>query len=108
MAASWPVDRIWRVNQPGAPEDGALALQPCDTHLLVQRDADGDVGWLHLDRAQIVLLHAIDAGRTLARACRLGRMIDPDLDAFPMLQALSRAGLLLGAVSSGPRERRSR
>lgn len=108
VAAAWPVERIWRANQPGAVEDGAIALQPQDTHLLVQRDGEGDVGWLHLDRAQMVLLHAIDAGRTLARACRLARMIDPDLDAFPLLRALSRAGLLLGAVSPGPSERRNR
>jgi hypothetical protein len=106
VAASWPVDRIWRVNQPEAAEAGALALEPRDTHLLVQRDADGDVGWLHLDRAQLVLLHTIEAGRTLARACRLGRMIDPDLDPLPLLQALSRAGLLLSTISPGPRERR--
>lgn len=107
VAASWPVDRIWRANQPGAPEDGALTIEAQDTHLLVQRDADGDVGWLHLDRAQLVLLHALDAGRTLARACRIARMTDPDLDASPLLQALSRAGLLLSAVSPGTRPRRN-
>jgi hypothetical protein len=107
VAAGWPVDRIWRANQPDAPEDGQIELVPRDTHLLVQRDADGDVGWLHLTRAQLVLVHALDAGRTLARACRLARMIDPDLDPLPLLQALSRAGLLLGAVTSGPTERRS-
>jgi hypothetical protein len=107
VATSWPVDRIWRANQLDAPEDGALRLELQDTHLLVQRDADGDVGWLHLDRAQLVLLYAIDAGRTLARACRLARMVESDLDALPLLQALSRAGLLLSAVSPGPRDRRN-
>jgi hypothetical protein len=61
LASPWPIDRIWRVNQPGADADATVALAAGGVRLEVQR-RNGDVGMRRLRVGDFAFRAALAAG----------------------------------------------
>ena len=95
LASPWPIDRIWRANQPGADADAAVALAAGGVRLEVRR-RDGDVGMRGLRIGDFAFRAALAAGGYLAAATEAALAAD---DAFD--PAASLAGLFAdGAVAA--------
>ncbi|TWB43276.1 HvfC/BufC N-terminal domain-containing protein [Nitrospirillum pindoramense] len=79
ITSPWPVDRIWRANQPDAG-DGAVDLgTDGDTHLLVVRPA-AEVLLIRLRPGAFALLMALGAGLSLSTAWNNALALDADFD----------------------------
>lgn len=91
LRARWPVDRIWRANQPGG--DGAVDLDAGAVALQVWR-RDDDVVFRALTPAADALRAALDAGHSLAAALDAARALDPAADLRALLrEALEEASI---------------
>jgi len=67
LSSTWPIDRIWRVNQPGADPNVTVDLGSGGVSLEVRRLGD-DAVFHHLDRATHVFRRALSRGDRLAEA----------------------------------------
>jgi hypothetical protein len=67
LASPWPVDRIWRANQPGADPETLVDLDAGGVRLELRR-RDDDVVFRALDRGAYALRRVLHEGRTLAAA----------------------------------------
>jgi hypothetical protein len=77
LASRWPVDRIWRANQDGAP--AAVDLDGGGAALEVRR-VDGAAGWRALDLATHAFRRSIAGGATLGAAAAAAGEADPRFD----------------------------
>jgi hypothetical protein len=105
FASRWPVDQIWRAHVRGelaAP----LVLEDRDASLVVLRDADDEVGWLPLPRAEFAFVRAIARGRSVGCAGAVAASTDPGFNPIPLLQALLSLGVVTD-VAIHPRTERS-
>ncbi|MGH7355917.1 MAG: DNA-binding domain-containing protein [Candidatus Rokuibacteriota bacterium] len=79
LESPWPVDRIWRANQPDADPDATVDLATGGVRLEIRRVGD-DVVFRALDPATFAFRRALAAGDTLGDAAvaalRLGTAFD--------------------------------
>ena len=90
LTSRWPIDAIWRANQPGTGETDAVDLDAGPVRLEVRRDAD-DVAFRALSPGGFALRQALAGGGTLEAA------IDSALAAEPALDVATELGTLLDA-----------
>jgi hypothetical protein len=95
VASPWPVDRIWRANQPGADRGETVDLRGGAVALEVRRDGD-DAVFRALDPADHALRRALAAGAPLERAAAAALGIDPGFDLAGALRDLLAGGLVTG------------
>lgn len=110
IQSTYPIDRIWRISQPGASNE-TVDLGDGRSCLLVLRRAD-DATFVRLDPAEAALLSAVTSGRTLEDGARVGFQIDGAFNlstAFARLLALQAFAALqhdrIGRASKGPQNR---
>ncbi|MEA1672275.1 DNA-binding domain-containing protein [Nitrospirillum sp. BR 11163] len=95
VASPWPVDRIWRANQPGS-DDAAVDLDgDRDTHLLVVRPA-ADVLLIRLSPSAFALLMALGAGLPLGSAWDNALALDAGFNLEHELTGLLAAQVFIG------------
>jgi hypothetical protein len=80
LASSFPIDRIWAVNQPGVEWDDTLDVDGGGALLLVRRRGF-EVELDPLEKGEFALLQALAAGQVLSQACDRARQADPGFDA---------------------------
>jgi len=95
VASPWPIDRIWRANQPEADADVTVDLSAGGVRLEVRRVGD-DVVFRGLDPGSFTFRDALAGGRRLAEAVGRARSVDEGLDLPAALAALFTEGLLAG------------
>lgn len=96
VASAYPVDRIWRANQPDADPDGAIALDDGGRRLLVHRDGDDDVAWCPLVAGDFAFVSALAEGLPLGKAWTRAAAADAQFDGGRALSGLIAAGVLAG------------
>jgi hypothetical protein len=103
LRSSYPIDRIWRANQPDVAEPAIVDLADGATCLEVRRHGD-DVIFRAIDPAVFVFLLALSAGALLAVATEEALAADPAFDLGAALVALFDEGLpvALGRTPSTP------
>ena len=92
LESAWPVDAIWRANQPDAPES-AVDLDAGGVRLEVRRVGD-DVVYRALGPATFALRAALGAGQTLERAIEQALDADAAFDLAGEIRALLDERLL--------------
>ena len=108
LASPWPIDRIWRANQPGAESPGAespnaespnaesiVDLEAGGVRLEVRRAGD-DVGFRTLDPATYEFRAALAGGRPLGDAADAALALDPGFDLGAALHAVLEDGVIVG------------
>lgn len=92
LASTWPIQRIWQANQPGAPEDLAIDLADGGVFLLVRRHRH-EVVIETLDRGGFSMLSLLAIGRPFDDAWRSAISVQPDFDLAAFLQKHVVAGV---------------
>jgi Putative DNA-binding domain len=92
LASSWPVDAIWRANQPGA--DGVVDLERGGAHVQVSRLRD-DVVFRVLTPASFAFRAALAEGRTLQEAAEQAFDVDSGFDLANELRVLFDEEMLI-------------
>lgn len=103
LASRWPVDRIWRANQPaagGGPEGGPVDLASGAVHLEIRRAADG-VAMRCLATDVFEFRAALAGGRTLATAAEAALAANSGFDLAAALASLFAEGLVAQAALDG-------
>jgi hypothetical protein len=93
VSSPWPIDRIWRANQPGA--DATVDLDSGGAHLEVRRHGD-DVVFRELARPAYAFRHALLDGAPLAAAAERALAVDPSFDLGAALAALMQDAVVTG------------
>jgi hypothetical protein len=92
LASPWPIDRIWRAQQPDAgPEP--VDLDGGGAQLEIRRAAD-DVVFHSLSPAAWALRRALADGRCLADGVAAATAVEPAFELVPALRALFEAQVL--------------
>lgn len=100
LTSHWPVDQIWRANQPDADPDIVIDLGSGSVTLEV-RCIGNDPLFRSLDRATYAFRRALRDGRCLEAAVRDALEADEDFDLTRALQVLLAEGVVTGfAVSA--------
>jgi hypothetical protein len=79
LDSPWPIDRIWRANQPGADPRATIDLDTGGVRLEVRR-IDDEVVLRTLDAGEYALRRALWARRTLGTAAATALAHDRDFD----------------------------
>ena len=95
LASPWPIDRIWRANQPEAPSDTLVDLAAGGACLQVWRDGD-DVSLRRLDPATHAFRAALAAGAPLGAAAGAAAQVSDAFDLAGALSALFAERLVTG------------
>jgi Putative DNA-binding domain len=104
LASPWPVDRIWRANQPESDPDAVVDLAAGGVCLEVRR-LDDEPGFRALDPAPYAFRRALHDGRPLGQAAEAAAGADPAFDLTVELHGLLRDGVLTGfAVTDASEE----
>lgn len=101
LSSRWPVERIWRANQPGACSDAAIDLASGSAHLEVSRQ-NGDVVFRALDDSTFAFRQALAKRASLGEAIEQALAIDPDFAVGAALAALFDEGAVTGVALSPP------
>jgi hypothetical protein len=96
LASPWPVDRIWRANQPGADPATTIDLDAPGVHLDVERHAD-DVTFRVLDRPTYEFRAAVARGDRIEAAADAAFAVDPAFDLGTAISDLFLEGIVVGA-----------
>ena len=99
VSSTYPVARIWRTNQPDAPEEPPVDLAEGRCRLMIFR-AEDDIVWRELDSAEYVFLYALKAGRTIEQALASASSNGGVFDVAAMLSLLVSTGALVGFILS--------
>jgi hypothetical protein len=94
LASPWPVDRIWRLNRPGATGDEAVDLAAGGVCLEVRRHSD-DVVFRAVDAAPFAFREAIAGGATLDAAFAAAVAADARFDLGAAVADLFRDGAVV-------------
>ena len=94
LASRWPVDTIWRANQPEAGQTDPVDLDAGPVRLEVRRDGE-DVVFCALSRGGFALRQALAGGDTLEAAVGSGLAAEPSLDVAAELRTLLDARILV-------------
>ena len=100
LESPWPIDRIWRANQPDADPDAVVDLSAGAARLEVRRQADV-VTMRSLTRVELVFRTALARRATLEEAADLAITGDPGYDLTEAIRALLADALLTGFTLAG-------
>ena len=95
LSSPWPVDGIWRANQPGADANATLDLAAGGVCLEIRRLGD-DVVWRTLPPAEHAFRAALASSRTLEAAAEAALTVDAAFDLTRAFAALLDQGLVAG------------
>jgi hypothetical protein len=95
LASAWPIDRIWRANQPDVDPATEIDLSAGGVRLEVRRLAD-DVVFRALDEATFAFRRVLAEGRCLEEAADAALSASPDFDLTGAVQDLLREEVLVG------------
>lgn len=102
LSSPWPVEGIWRANQPDAEAEASEAdaeatidLRAGSVCLEVRRLGD-DVMWRTLPSAEHAFRAALAAADTLERAAHWALAVDPGFDLVGAIHAVFAEGLVTG------------
>jgi hypothetical protein len=99
LESPWPIDRIWRANQPEADPEARVDLAAGGVLLEVRRR--DDVATLrHLARAEFLFRAALGAGAALGTAVDTAMTADSSFDLTASIRALIEETLLVGFTPS--------
>ncbi|MGQ0577768.1 MAG: HvfC/BufC family peptide modification chaperone [Betaproteobacteria bacterium] len=101
LCSPWPVDRIWRANQPEADPDAIVSLDAGGAQLEVQRRGE-DVVFRSLDAASYALRATLARGDSLEHAAEAARNADPETDFARVLQQLLADGIVTSIGAPSP------
>ncbi len=87
LSSRWPVDRIWRANQPGACSEAVIDLASGGVHLEVCRRG-GDVVFRALDDSTFAFRQAVAMGACFGEAIERALAREPDFAVGAALAAL--------------------
>jgi hypothetical protein len=106
LASAWPVDAIWRANQPDADPATVVDAAAGGVALEVRRRGD-DVAFRRLSPAVYAFRRALADGGCLAVAASAGHAADPAFDLAGALHELFTDEALVGfrVTSREPKER---
>lgn len=93
----WPIDRIWRANQPDADPEATVCLDAGAAFLEVRR-LDDAVVFRALEMGTFAFRTALAAHRSLAEALESALTADAAFDLMQALPALFAEGLVVDAV----------
>lgn len=96
LASPWPIDRIWRANQPGADPEVVIDLAASPGARLEVRRLDDDVAFRALPADAHAFRRALLAGHDLAAATAAARAADATFDLAGALRALLDERLVAG------------
>jgi hypothetical protein len=96
LRSPWPVDRIWRANQPGEDDETLVDIAAGGVQLELRRQADDVVTMSRLEPAQFAFRSALAAGMSLAAAADRALAENPSFDLTEALRALLGDALLVG------------
>jgi hypothetical protein len=94
LTSRWPVDAIWRANQPEAGETDAVDLDAGPVRLEVRRDGE-DVVFCALSPGGFALREALAGGGMLEAAIDSALAAEPSLDVAAELRTLLDARILV-------------
>jgi len=100
LASSWPVGRIWTVNQAGWTGDVTVSLDEGGDRLVVHRTPDLHTRWQRLGAGRWTLLRTLAEGEPLGAACEAALAAETDLALGPVLTDLIRSGVLCAPATS--------
>jgi hypothetical protein len=104
LASRWPIDEIWRANQPDADPDVTVDLAQGGVRLEVRRDGD-DVVFRALDATGYAFRRSLGEGRPLEEAVVAATQLDDSFDLAAALSELFAAEIFVGfTLSSEPTE----
>ena len=95
VASQWPIERIWRANQPDGDNGEVINLDAGGARLLVFRRGDRVV-IIGIEKSAHAFLHAIVQGARLVEAAIAGRRVAPAFNLAATLDFLSEEGLIVG------------
>jgi putative DNA-binding protein len=95
LASPWPIERIWRANQPEVGEPGTVGLRTGGAMLEVRRRGD-DVVIRELEPATYAFREGLAGGHRLAEAVEAALVHDTAFDLPGALRALVHEGLVTG------------
>ena len=98
----WPMDRIWRANQPGADPGATLDLGAGGVRLEVRRLGD-EVVFRSLGAGTYAFRQTLARGRALESAAAAAQTADPEFDLAPALRELLDEDIVVAAGVSNPR-----
>jgi hypothetical protein len=96
LESRWPLDRIWRANQPGADPETTVSLDSGGARLLVCRHDDGVI-FRPLTPGAYRFLAVLAKGHDLEHAAWTAHATDSDFDLTHALRELLDGELLVGA-----------
>ena len=99
--SAFPIDRIWRLNQPTTEEAGSVDLSAGGCRLEI-RQLGEDVVFRPLDSGEFALRAALARGRTLEVAVEAALAQDPMFDTAQALRLLFAEGLVIGFTLAPP------
>ena len=102
LESPWPLDRIWRANQPGADPEATVSLDAGAVRLEVCR-LDSDVVFRSLAAGTFAFRRALASGCELEHAVQAMQSADADFDLTDTLRELLDDGLVVGAIASPAR-----
>jgi len=94
VSSPWPIERIWRVNQPEADPTETVRLEGDGVRLEVRRIAD-HVMYRALDAGTFAWRAALAAHQPLEEAVEAALAATPDFDLTTALQTLFAQGLVV-------------
>jgi hypothetical protein len=100
LGSRWPVDRIWRANEPGTESGAAVDLGAGPARLEIRR-RDDRVTLRGLEPAVFALRTSLASGATLERAADAALAEDAGLDLASALRAMLEEGLLTALTLEG-------
>lgn len=98
LESPWPIDRIWRANQPGSDPDATVSLDQGGARLEVYRLEDG-VMFRTIAADTYAFRSALASDLDLQGAVGAARRADPSFDLTDALRELLDDGLIVGAIS---------
>jgi hypothetical protein len=99
LTSPWPIDAIWRANQPDADNDQAINLAMGPAYLEIRRVGD-DVVFRAIEPAAHAFRSALVEGRCLGEATTAAMAEDARFDLAGALQTLFQDRVLIGFTSS--------
>ena len=99
LQSSWPIDRIWRANQPGADPNATVSLNQGEARLEVYRRED-DVVFRTVAPDTYAFRSALASALDLQSAVDAARSTDPRFDLTDALRELLDDGLIIGASAA--------
>ena len=103
LSSRWPIDRIFRVNQPEADPGTVVNLAAGGVHLEVRRIGH-DAVFRALDRATFAFRLALDEGHCFEKAAATALALDDSFDLPAAFEALFAEQLAIDFEASGSRQ----